>query len=84
MKLQSPWPSGRASVSGAEDRGFESLRGCFLLLLNAYSSVRGKEIVRGGYQGFYNTYCSCGPMAKACDYESRDWGFESLQECLLI
>ena len=25
--------------------------------------------------------CSCGPMAKACDYESRDWGFESLQEC---
>ena len=24
---------------------------------------------------------SCGPMAKACDYESRDWGFESLQEC---
>ena len=28
--LLSPWPSGRASVSGAEDRGFESLRGCFL------------------------------------------------------
>ena len=26
----SPWPSGRASVSGAEDRGFESLRGCIL------------------------------------------------------
>ena len=23
-------------------------------------------------------------MAKACDYESRDWGFESLQECFLL
>ena len=23
-------------------------------------------------------------MAKACDYESRDWGFESLQECFFF
>ena len=40
MKPQSPWPSGRASVSGAEDRGFESLRGCFCSMLIAAYAAR--------------------------------------------
>ena len=54
------------------------------------STIGPAQYCGGGPRGnrrwctFCHNKCSCGPMAKACDYESRDWGFESLQECFLL
>ena len=54
------------------------------------STIGPAQYCGGGPRGnrrwctFCHNKCSCGPMAKACDYESRDWGFESLQGCFYL